>query len=385
MIKRLISFFFILTQSKIFLKKPKPSQVIFIGKPQFHFSLFSEVNFDQLIANENNTIGVWKEYFYLHIIIKCLLKFKFSFQEYCEEYIKLVKPKLIITFLDNYDIIYKLKAKNSKKIVVQNSYRYGSNILNFKSKEIDKNSIDHFFVYNKNIGNFINKHLNCKIHPVGSFLLNSLDFDTQVNVKYKYLYVSAYRRVDSNNNKISSYTSYIKFQEQEKKLVKLLSQYLFQTNQTLNILGGNKYLYDEEYKYFKDILKENKNWNFIKPEKRHYSFPYRCVNSAEIILGIDSSLLYESIALGKKTIFFNCRVLDKYLDENRHFGWPKKFDDEGFFWTKNLSLDSISSKINSIDKLSKNEWNDGIKDYKSHLLNYDKSNKTFNDTVSKIF
>jgi surface carbohydrate biosynthesis protein len=191
--------------------------------------------------------------------------------------------------------------------------------------------------------------------------------------------------VDSNNNKISSYTSYIKFQEQEKKLVKLLSQYLFQTNQTLNILGGNKYLYDEEYKYFKDILKENKNWNFIKPEKRHYSFPYRCVNSAEIILGIDSSLLYESIALGKKTIFFNCRVLDKYLDENRHFGWPKKFDDEGFFWTKNLSLDSISSKINSIDKLSKNEWNDGIKDYKSHLLNYDKSNKTFNDTVSKIF
>ena len=44
-----------------------------------------------------------------------------------------------------------MKIKDCKKIVVQNSYRYGSNILDFQLKAIDKDSVDHVFVYNKNI------------------------------------------------------------------------------------------------------------------------------------------------------------------------------------------------------------------------------------------
>ena len=226
MIIKLIHFFFAFLKSEIFFKKPKFSPVIFIGKPAYLFTLFSKKNFNDIIADKNNTIAVWREYHNFYIILKCFFKLKFTFLEYCQEYINTVKPKLIISFLDNYDLIYKMKIKNCKKIVVQNSYRYGSNILDFKFKAIGKDSVDHVFVYNKNIGKTFKKYLNTQIHPTGSFLLNSLDLKKNIKIVYKYLYISAYRPITSDNLKVSPYTSYEKFQEQEKKLVKIIHEYL---------------------------------------------------------------------------------------------------------------------------------------------------------------
>ena len=79
----------------------------------------------------------------------------------------------MITLLDNNDIIYKLKLNKIKRIVIQQAYRYGSNILNFK-KKIDKNSVDYLFVFNKSIGNVYRNELNAKINEIGSFLQNEI-------------------------------------------------------------------------------------------------------------------------------------------------------------------------------------------------------------------
>lgn len=384
MFKKLIIFLIYLPRSRLFFYKPKKSLVIFIGKPNFLFSLFNYSNYPKLTANINNTIAVWREYYNFYVILKCLFKFKFTFLEYCQEYINIVKPKLIISFLDNYDLIYKLKFKNCKKIVIQNSFRYGSNMLSFKSKNIEKDSIDHLFVYNKNIGKLFKENLKTQVHNVGSFLLNSIDISKYKKKKYKYLYISTFRQLNSNEKKISPQTSYKQFQDQEKKLVKTIYDYLSSKNEVLNILGGRNFSYDVEYNYFKEIIKSDVNWNFIKPKDRHYSFPYECVSSSEIILGIDSSLLYESFALGKKTIFFDCRTLDDYLKKNRHFAWPMKMENSGHFWTNELSKTSISNTIDKVEKFNDLEWNDIIQKYKTELIEYDKKNSIFDKEVSII-
>ena len=155
-------------------------------------------------------------------------------------------------------------------------------------------------------------------------------------------------------------------------------------NETLHILGVNKFSFGEEYDYFKNIIKNDKCWNFIKPKNRHYSFAYECVNLSDIILGIDSSLLYESIALGKKTIFFNCRVLDSYLKENRYFAWPKKMDSAGLFWTDDLLKENVSKLIDNVEHMNNDEWLKKIKNYQSELIEYDRNNETFKNQISKI-
>ena len=121
-------------------------------------------------------------------------------------------------------------------------------------------------------------------------------------------------------------------------------------NQKLFILGGNKFTYDEEHNYYESIIKKNKNWKLIKPKKRHYSFPYKCLMKSKNVIGIDSSLLYESLSLKKKTIFFNCRVLDNYLYKNRNFAWPLKMKNDGAFWTNKLNKKEVASILERIDE-----------------------------------
>ncbi len=383
MYKKISSFFKILIKSKFFFKKPNDSHVIFIGKPIFHYDLFSKKNFKKLIANHHNTIAIWGEYFNLQILFRCLLKFKFSIIDYCQEYINQVNPKVVITLLDNNDIIYKLKLNKIKRIVIQQAYRYGSNILDFKKKKIDKNSVDYLFVFNKSIGNVYRNELNAKINEIGSFLQNEINLNKNSKILYKYLYISSFRKINKDTPNISPHTSFIKFQDQEKKLIKLLYEYLVKKNQKLFILGGNKFTYDEEHNYYESIIKKNKNWKLIKPKKRHYSFPYKCLMKSKNVIGIDSSLLYESLSLKKKTIFFNCRVLDNYLYKNRNFAWPLKMKNDGAFWTNKLNKKEVASILERIDEMSSIKWNKIVNKY-NYLYSSDKGNKKFREILNKL-
>ena len=45
----------------------------------------------------------------IYILFKIILDFKFTIKSYCEEYIKAVKPKIIISLSDNWPIFYRLK------------------------------------------------------------------------------------------------------------------------------------------------------------------------------------------------------------------------------------------------------------------------------------
>ena len=45
----------------------------------------------------------------LYVLIKCIIKFKFSFFDYICEYIRCVNPKILLTLIDNDLLFYKLK------------------------------------------------------------------------------------------------------------------------------------------------------------------------------------------------------------------------------------------------------------------------------------
>lgn len=372
MYKKILTTFLILFKSKLILKKPNYTNVVFIGKPSFHNDLFSKKNFGNLIANQNNTIAIWGEYYNLQILFKCFLKFKFSIIDYCQEYIDYVKPKVVITFLDNNDIIYKLKLNKIEKIVIQSAYRYEINMLNFKNEKIDKNSIDHLFVFNKSIKKLYKKVLNIKVNETGSFLLNELCPFKKSKISYKYLFISSYRRINKNNLPAIK-TFHIKFQNKQKKLIKLLYDYMVKKNEKLFILGGNKYSYKEELNYYKTILPKNKYWQLIKqPKERHYSFSYKCVNKSKNIIGTNSTLLYEALSLGKKAIFFDY-----------NFAWPLKIKKEGFFWTSKLNERKIFSLLDKIDKTNPIKWNKILRKY-NYLYSSDKGNKKFRKLLSTL-
>ena len=71
---------------------------------------------------------------------------------------------------------------------------------------------------------------------------------------------------------------------------------------------------------------------YHKIEKRD---TYKIIDETKVLISIDSSLGYESIARGNKICVFSVRP-DKYPTNSSKFGWPFKLKDKGFFWTNSL-------------------------------------------------
>ena len=78
-----------------------------------------------LNLNEVEVLNVRYESLNFFILLKNILKLKFSMKEYIIEYIRAVSCKYIITFVDNNVICYELKDlfPNIKIIVIQNGMR----------------------------------------------------------------------------------------------------------------------------------------------------------------------------------------------------------------------------------------------------------------------
>ena len=70
-------------------------------------------------------------------------------------------------------------------------------------------------------------------------------------------------------------------------------------------------------------------------------------------VGIDSTILYETLSRGTRVIFFNIRPSDSILRINRFFGWPKKFNRKGPFWTDQLSQREVNFLLNKVKNLTK--------------------------------
>ena len=59
----------------------------------------------------------------LYIYLKLLLRLRFNYKDYLNEYIKFVSPKALITWIDNNLNFYEYKGQRIKKIAIQNARR----------------------------------------------------------------------------------------------------------------------------------------------------------------------------------------------------------------------------------------------------------------------
>ena len=171
-IKKLINFFKIVIYADYSFSYPSKKKVLL-------FDDNLEIFLRKYIPMSNYTIlfSRHKKYNCL-ILIKLLIQFKLSSLNYFNEFINHVKPKIIITFSDNYRLFYKIKPPHgSKKIFIQNAYRTATREdifyhTNFLKKQKSLNFVDYMFVFNKRVGQEYKKFINGDIKEIGSFRSN---------------------------------------------------------------------------------------------------------------------------------------------------------------------------------------------------------------------
>ena len=93
-----------------------------------------------------------------------------------------------------------------------------------------------------------------------------------------------------------------------------------------------------------------------------------------ISVTLNNTLGYENLVRNNKTYFIN--VNDRNLGCNSYleFGYPEKFNDEGFFWTNKFDPHKTIEDINYIYNLSDEEWKNETHDIIKKIIIYDTDN-----------
>lgn len=343
-------------------------------KKKYLFYDFNE-RFDCLIKVEYEKLEIRNEINFFILIYSIFFFFKSKFKlniSYLNAYISFVKPKIVFTFTDNDLSFYKLKIYNLnvKFISIQNGTRsISSDIFALK---INDNSLacDEIYVHNKYIGNKYKKIIKAKMITTGSLLNNYLK-KRKKRFEHHITFISQFLSKDNFNfkncsNKIILWKNFFKA---EYLILKILEKFATDNNLLLNICIKNHQNNEEEKKFYKNIL--NKNFFFSIPNANYNQ--YNICDNSRLVVFIDSTLGYESISRGNKTIGISIR--NKIINDHSYkFGWPKNLPLSGPSWISFYDKKLIYELLHNNFYISKKYWNTVNQEYLKDLMVIKKNN-----------
>lgn len=298
--------------------------------------------------------------------------------EYLYFFLRLSKKKCLITFNYNRLIIYRIKKyyPTIKVNVIQNG-----SIPNMFSKKIKNNPFktyvcDLFFFQSSNDKKILKKnkiianYINC-----GSVKNNFYKKQKLQTKKKNFLFISQYREIRNTLPFFKNYNYTLDIFFKELKIFCKKNKY------SLSILGATKEHLDE-YKFYKTKLIDFK-FDLIRSAKIN---SYKIVDNFDVILGVDSTLIYEALSRGKKIGVFNfgrhlSRIYDPTLND------PFLLNDgdvsevskllsstHGKFWLKQHNKKKINEILKYIAFTSYDKWKNDNFFYINKTLLYDYNN-----------
>jgi len=371
--------FTILLFSKLDLLPPKKNKIIVFDQTS------SDLIFKYFPKDKVHTLHTRKEKVNFFIAIYNFLRGRFSSIQYFETYIDFVNPSLIVTFENNSSLFYNLrKNPKRKKIVIVSTWRTAVHDFRiFKNEKntikvlTDKNyNVDRIYVYNDSIGKLF-KRLNAdRVETIGSFRSNYYQIKNILKDK-EILFISSFVKT-TPNRMVTDEIDIINFNNYQSVLIKNLARYGKKYNTKITILG--KYagkLANNEFDYF-NLFFKNSNWNFLKSDDVN---SYEMVDSSKLVVGLNSTLVYESFSRGNRTIFFDIRSHLESL-KTLKFAWPvENLEKNGPFWTTNSSFEALESILNNIKNMDNQDWEDLSKKYRDLIMPRDNKNLLFKSFI----
>ncbi len=310
-------------------------------------------------------------------------------QRYIVSFIKFIRPKMIISHIDNNQFFYNLKEifPDVIFIFIQN----GVSLAHYSENEIKKLNwkADYFFSYSKSFSKIYSSIFNIQTHTIGSFKNNLIK--RKKNIKKKDLvYISQFTKSSFSNEKIKSgkrlYSRKTLFKA-ERVLLPIIHKFCLNNDLNLVIAGRNFFKVDSnnEEKFYRDIIfkKGDLITNFIFKHFKDEFSSYDLIDKSKMVVFIDSALGYQSLARGNKSLA--CCIRSNFIkNKNLKFGWPAQFKNEGLFWINSFNKKKIEKKLEVLYNFSNSKWKKVYEKHRNNLLAYDKENLTFKKIIKKL-
>lgn len=370
-----------LTRLRWKFKQPKQRDVL------LYFKTGAEVISPYFKPNEFQVLDLRESEVNIPVAIRCLLTGNLSAENYARQFIKVAKPKLILTFIDNFPPYYLLKNEfpNTEIWLIQNGIRSERNDL-FSLLKTDSmspvNRVDKMYVFGTAIGKKYLEYISGEILIHGSFKNNLIPLSPPK--KDSVAYVSTFRPRQQMNfvlreSRPETPVTYGQVIFRREKVILWLAEYCTENQLQLKIVGKDETPQREE-SYYRSLL-QNYKFEFVAREMTSSS--YEAIDRSEIVVFTSSTLGYESLARGKRTAAL---MLDAEIigSEALRFGWPAELQDDGPFWTHQLNEARLREIMDFLRKVDDAQWDKIRKQTIKDVIVFDPDNSKFKESVNQI-
>lgn len=306
-------------------------------------------------------------------------------QAYIDALIQAASPQLIVTFADNDPAFYTISERfpKAKSLLVQNGRRdnWLDRLPTYKAFHVD-----YMLTHNTSVGMYYGRHIHGEVMSIGSLKNNKVtkaaDFQPG-----SILFISEYRVKPKDNAPLLQDENGIpvhfdQFYSIEIYVLHFLSKWCAENNKLLQICGcfvENQHI---EHDFYAMHI-EGCEWEYLPKTESDLYGSYKSVDAAEIVVFLESTLGYESIARGKKTACFACRDIFRTTG-TRRFGWPAILPIRGPFWTNELRDIEFRQIMDYLVGVDGEEWEKIQTRYASTLMEYDPGNTRLGALIKQI-
>lgn len=323
----------------------------------------------------------------LAVAIRCILTRDLSAHNYAQQFIRMAKPKLILTFIDNFPSFYLLKNEFPEIQIwlIQNGVRsdHGDLFGLMKASPRKQSSrVDKMFVFGSAVGEKYLEFISGEVVVHGSFKNNRVPLTRPK--KASVAYISTYRPNQKRTfvvpeSRPEAPVTYQQIIKRREKAIVGLAKYCVETQLELTIIGKHESPEHEEA-YYRSLLK---NYDFEFVARKVSTSSYLALDQSEIIVFTSSTLGYESLARGKKTaaLMLDAEIIGA---EALKFGWPAKLPDEGPFWTHQLSEQRLREIMDFLRNVEDHDWDQIRTQAIKNLIVFDPGNAQFLTAINSL-
>ena len=330
----------------------------------------------------------------IFVVLKMLFSFQNSHAKYRAKFINTVRPKAVITFIDNDVTFYSLKSlvPGPQFVSVQNGLRHNYSFnsqgglldqLDEVSKQVSL-TCDYICVFGIASATLFSTYIKTKTLITGSIQNNFRETSTPNAKTSDVVFVSQLQAFTLEGSLVKVYfgnqgITISEFFEVERQIVRALDKYCEKNELRLVICGKRDQTHTYEREFFENILQPKKP-NFLIRESG--SSTYDAIDATGLVVTIDSTIGYESLSIGKRVAFMSGRTqsadpvgLAQIRDTN--FGYPLDLPANGNFWTNQATATELTRILDYLQAVTDREWATEIAPYNESLMAYQPGNPVF--------
>lgn len=351
-----------------------------------------------------NLCGKWstevlnREELNIPILILTLMRGRRSMRDYQDSYIRRCDPRIVITFTDNdmYFMTIKKRFPSITTIAIQNGIRgnyapraqYGFFSL---LERTESPSCDYYCVFNKHVGEQLTHFVKTMPVITGSIKNNEFRSKSIKSQPRSIVLISQHppRCVPDSSEGIyfdNTFVSDRDFYQADLLVANFLARFSNDRNFKFTVCGKRDRAFHHEYELFSNAIGVQ-DWTYAPRASDDSS--YETLDSADLIISIDSTVGYEFLARRKRTAFFSIRgtLISQLIGVSPtelNFGWPLAMASHGPFWTNSPNESEFVRVLDYLTTVDDDEWTREIDKYTDDLMVFDQGNTVLRGLLQRL-